>query len=49
MCPEPGDLARAGSVSVPTVLLGALAAMDADLLTTIAHVERTLRRYRNAT
>jgi hypothetical protein len=49
MCPEPADLARAGSVSVPTVLLGALAAMDADLLTTIAHVERTLRRYRNAT
>lgn len=48
ICPEPEDLARAGSVSVPTVLLGALAAMDADLLTTIAHVERTLRHHRHA-
>jgi hypothetical protein len=46
MCPEPEDLARAGSVSIPTVLLGALAAMDADILTTVAHIERTLRHHR---
>jgi hypothetical protein len=48
ICPEPEDVARAGSVAVPTVLLGALAAMDADILTTVACVERTLRHHRHA-
>jgi hypothetical protein len=48
ICPVPEDLARAGSVAVPTVLLGALAAMDADILTTVASVERTLRHHRHA-
>lgn len=48
MCPQPEDMARAGRVDVPGVILGALAAMDADLLTTVACVERTVRRHRHA-
>lgn len=46
MCPEPEDVARGGRVMVPEVILGALAAMDADILTTVSCVERTVRRHR---
>ncbi len=46
MCPEPEDVARGGRVAVPEVILGALAAMDADILTTVSCVERTVRRHR---